>query len=42
VRGDNPDASTDSRVFGPVRRRAVIGRAVYRYWPPARRGTLTT
>lgn len=33
VVGDNPDTSTDSRVFGPVPRRAVRGRALYRYFP---------
>ncbi len=38
VLGDNPSASTDSRDFGPVPRRAVIGRAVYRYAPPGREG----
>jgi nickel-type superoxide dismutase maturation protease len=38
VRGDNPDASTDSRDFGPVERRRVLGRAVYRYAPIERAG----
>jgi nickel-type superoxide dismutase maturation protease len=38
VLGDNPGASTDSRAFGPVPRRSVAGRAVYRYAPPARAG----
>ena len=41
VLGDAPDASTDSRTFGPVRRDLVLGRAVYRYWPAERRGRLT-
>jgi nickel-type superoxide dismutase maturation protease len=40
VAGDNESASTDSRTFGPVRRRDVRGRAIYRYWPPERRGRL--
>ena len=40
VRGDNPAASTDSRVFGPVPHAAVLGRAVYRYAPAARAGRL--
>jgi nickel-type superoxide dismutase maturation protease len=31
VHGDNPTASTDSRAFGPVSRRAVVGRVVRRY-----------
>jgi nickel-type superoxide dismutase maturation protease len=40
VLGDNPDASTDSRVFGPLPRRSIAGRAVYRYAPLARAGRL--
>jgi nickel-type superoxide dismutase maturation protease len=39
--GDAPDASTDSRTFGPVPRRLVRGRAVWRYLPPERRGRVT-
>jgi nickel-type superoxide dismutase maturation protease len=38
VLGDNPDASTDSRTFGPVPSRLLLGRVVYRYWPEPRRG----
>lgn len=30
--------SADSRTFGSVPDRAVIGRVVWRYWPPVRRG----
>jgi nickel-type superoxide dismutase maturation protease len=40
VLGDNPDRSTDSRVFGPVHRAGIRGRAVYRYAPEGRRGRL--
>jgi signal peptidase I len=40
VEGDNSGSSTDSRVFGPVDRRALVGRAVYRYFPPGRAGRL--
>ena len=40
VLGDNAGASTDSRAFGPVHRRDVRGRAIYRYWPENRRGRL--
>lgn len=40
VVGDNQSASTDSWDFGPVDRRAVLGRAVYRYGPPGRSGRL--
>jgi signal peptidase I len=38
VRGDNSNASTDSRTFGRVPRDALLGRAVYRYAPAARAG----
>ncbi len=31
--GDNAAHSTDSRMYGPVPREAVIGRVVFRYWP---------
>jgi nickel-type superoxide dismutase maturation protease len=46
VLGDDPTVSTDSRSFGPVPRRTVLGRAVYRYAPsrragPIRRGSST-
>jgi nickel-type superoxide dismutase maturation protease len=41
VRGDNEAGSTDSRHFGPVSRRALRGRVVYRYHPESRRGRLT-
>jgi type IV secretory pathway protease TraF len=40
VWGDNRASSTDSRVFGPVDRGALVGRAVYRYFPPDRTGRL--
>ena len=40
VRGDDPDHSTDSRHFGPVPRKLVLGRVVYRYAPPERAGRL--
>ena len=38
VLGDDAEASTDSRVFGPVPRSLLVGRAVYRYAPPGRSG----
>ena len=38
VHGDNLDASTDSRSFGPVPRSAILGRVVYRYAPRQRAG----
>lgn len=38
LRGDNPNASTDSRTFGPLHHDALLGRVRWRYWPPARVG----
>lgn len=40
VAGDNPGASRDSRHFGPVPRRLVVGRAIYRYHPAQAAGRL--
>jgi signal peptidase I len=40
VLGDNPAASADSRVFGPVPAEWAIGRVVWRYWPPQRFGAV--
>ena len=37
--GDTPEASTDSREFGPVEASLVVGVVWARYWPP-RRATL--
>ena len=34
VMGDNRGASRDSRIFGPVPMEQLVGRAVFRYWPP--------
>jgi signal peptidase I len=36
VLGDNEAESSDSREFGPVRRRDLLGRAWVRYWPTER------
>jgi nickel-type superoxide dismutase maturation protease len=36
LRGDNAAASDDSRVFGPVGLHDLVGRVVWRYWPPVR------
>jgi len=34
VMGDNRPGSNDSRQWGPIHRRYIIGRAVLVYWPP--------
>ncbi|MBL8119406.1 MAG: signal peptidase I [Anaerolineae bacterium] len=39
--GDNRNHSRDSREFGPIPRRQVVGRAILRWWPPAVWGVLT-
>ena len=36
VMGDNRSNSSDSRVFGVIRRNTVVGRAILRVWPPGR------
>jgi signal peptidase I len=38
--GDNRGASADSREWGPVPKKWVIGQAFATYWPPRRIGTL--
>jgi signal peptidase I len=38
--GDNRSFSSDSREFGPVSKRAVVGRANVRYWPLSTLGTI--
>jgi nickel-type superoxide dismutase maturation protease len=40
LHGDNPAASTDARVFGPTQPSRVRWRAVLRYWPPGRIGSM--
>jgi signal peptidase I len=32
--GDNRNHSSDSRSFGPINKRDIIGEALVRYWPP--------
>jgi len=39
--GDNRNHSRDSRAFGPVTRERIIGRAIFRYWPPPDWGILS-
>lgn len=40
VLGDNRLDSTDGRVFGPIDKSLVVGKAVVRYWPLDRIGVL--
>jgi signal peptidase I len=42
VMGDHREQSSDSRVFGPIKRDSVIGRAWLRYWPFSAFGILPT
>jgi signal peptidase I len=40
VMGDNRDQSEDSRFFGPIPKKRIVGRAFVRVWPPKRLGVL--
>jgi signal peptidase I len=33
VMGDHRDISRDSHIFGPVKRDALVGKVIFRYWP---------
>ena len=38
VMGDNRDNSKDSRVFGPIEKKDIVGRVFFRIWPLSRLG----
>ena len=40
VMGDHRDSSNDSRMFGPVPRQYIYGKAVFAYWPVDHFGSL--
>jgi len=42
VMGDHRDSSNDSRVFGPVPRQFIYGKAVFAYWPVDHFGSLSS
>lgn len=42
VMGDHRDSSNDSRVFGPISRQCIYGKAVFAYWPVNHFGSLTS
>ena len=42
VMGDNRPHSSDSREFGPIPRKSIVGKAIFRYWPINELGLIPT
>lgn len=40
VCGDNRPYSSDSRSWGPITKDEIVGRAIFRYWPPQKTGII--
>lgn len=40
VSGDNRPYSSDSRAWGPINSRHIVGKAFFRYWPPQAAGRI--
>jgi signal peptidase I len=40
VAGDNRPHSSDSRVWGPIDKSMIVGKAFFRYWPPETMGVI--
>lgn len=41
VSGDNRPYSSDSRAWGPIQKRDIVGKAFFRYWPADKVGSIS-